>query len=87
MRLQIQSYIESYIQSVECMNHLTAEIYSKRINKFNAFAKSEYQTSALTALYKGAIPKYRSQGMPQTKRDDIPYNWRGSLGAWKQRHP
>lgn len=46
MRLQIQSYIQSYIQSVECMNHLTAEIYSKRINKFNAFAKSNYQASA-----------------------------------------
>ena len=46
MRLQIQSYIQSYIQSVECMNYLTAEIYSKRINKFNAFAKSNYQASA-----------------------------------------
>ena len=28
------------------MNHLTAEIYSKRIKKFNAFAESEYKVSA-----------------------------------------
>lgn len=44
--MQVQSYIQSYIQSVECMNHLTAEIYSKRIKKFNAFAESEYKVSA-----------------------------------------
>jgi integrase len=46
MRLQIQAHVQSYIKSVECMNHLTAEIYSKRINKFNAFAESEYRASA-----------------------------------------
>ena len=38
-------------------------------------------------LYKGAIPRYRSQGMSQTKRGDISYNWKGSLESGKQRHP
>jgi integrase len=39
-------HIHSYIQSVECVNHSTAKLYSRRIKKFNAFAKSEYQASA-----------------------------------------
>jgi hypothetical protein len=42
---------------------------------------------ALTTLYKGAILRICSQGMPQTKRGDIAYDWRGSLEAGKQRHP
>jgi len=61
MRLQIQSYIQSYIQSVECMNHLTAEIYTKRINKFNTFAKSEFQASAdklIEIIKNGQDPYY-----------------------------
>jgi integrase len=42
------------------MNHLTAEIYSKRIKKFNAFAESEYRASAdrLIELVKNGMDAY-----------------------------
>jgi len=35
---------------------------------FNGYSYQAAKTSAFTALYKGAIPRYRSQGMFQTKR-------------------
>ena len=35
------------------------------------------------ALCKGAVPRYCSQDMSQTKRGDTVYNWRESLEAGK----